>query len=118
MTVISFMQENIMVIVMLIAFTALFSLMWARRDRLDCTDLITAPNGRMSRTAIGQCGGIVVAIWAPVFTTYQGSLDSGVLAVSLTYLGAVGAFTTYMRSKGENTPKQDEPKPPVKKNGR
>ena len=114
MSAIGFIQENIMVMVMLIAFIGLFSLMWARRKTLDCTDLITAPNGRMSRTAIGQCGGIVVAIWAPVFTTYQGHLDSGVLAVSLTYLGAVGAFTTYMRSRGD-TPQEPQEKPKVKK---
>ena len=112
---IGFIQENILVLVMMIAFIMLFALMWTRRKTLDCTDLITAPNGRMSRSAIGQCGGIVVAIWAPVFTTYQGQLDSGVLAVSLTYLGGVGMFTTYMRSKGSVPQEPEEPKNGKKK---
>jgi hypothetical protein len=104
-------QENILAIVLALSFIMLFVLMWTRRKTLDCTDLITSPNGRMSRSAIGQCGGIVVAIWAPVFTTLQGQLDSTVLGVCLTYLGGVGMFTTYMRAKLGASPQEPEEKP-------
>ena len=81
----------------------LFIMIWSNRKVLDCTDLIcaydTSGEKRLSATRIGQCMGIVVAVWAPVYTTFMGKLDAEILLTSLAYLGAVEGFSKYLKWK-------------------
>jgi len=104
------LQSNLAVLVVLVCTLLLFLLMYRRRndDKADCMDLVTAPNGKYSRVAIGQCFGIVVAVWAPVYTTMQDKLDSTVLAISLAYLGGVEAYAKYLRFKASQNKPADE----------
>lgn len=96
------MQINLMMLVVGFATMLTMWALWRARERVDCMDLFTSPSGRLSRTAMGQTGGIIVAIWAPVFTTLQDKLDPTVLAVSLAYLGTVEGYAKYLRFKSEN----------------
>jgi hypothetical protein len=92
-------QLNLMTLVIAGLFGLLLAVMWTRRGSLDCVDIITSPDGRLSRTAIGQTFGIVVAIWSPVYTTLDGKLQAEVLAISLAYLGFVEGYAKYLRFK-------------------
>lgn len=92
-------QLNALSVVVTAAFMMLFFMMWTRRGSIDCLDLITSPDGRISRTAIGQLSGILVAIWSPVYMSVNGNLDSTVLAVCLAYLGLVEGYAKYLRFK-------------------
>lgn len=94
-------QVNVMSVVIITAFAALMTAIFVRRSTLHCTDLITSPDGRLSRTAIGQTFGIIVAVWAPVITTLQGKLDSTVLMVCLAYLALVEGYSKYLRWKSD-----------------
>ena len=93
------MQPNLLSVVVGGVFGLLLAIMWSRRGQIDCLDLITSPDGRLSRTAIGQTFGILVAIWAPVYTTISGKLEPEVLAIALAYLGLVEGYAKYLRAK-------------------
>ena len=99
------MQPNRMSTVLGAAFMLLFVIMWSRRKELDCTDLICMPDSqgekRLSLTRIGLCMGIVVAVWAPVFTTLNGKLESDVLGIALAFLGGVEGYSKYLRMKSD-----------------
>lgn len=103
-------SPNLLSTVVGIAFTLLVIMLYARRGELDCIDLITARGkdgvNRLSRTAIGQFMGIIVAVWAPVYTTLDGKLDGAVLMGSLAYLGGVEAYSTYLRWKDSQNERQ------------
>ena len=95
-----------MLALMLGCMTALvWWMMWHNREKVSCLDLITSPakdgkeHGRLSRTAIGQVLGIIVAAWAPVYTTMHGTLDVTVLGVCLSYLGLVEGYSKWLRYK-------------------
>ena len=111
------LQSNLAVIVLLCGTLMLFLLMYSRsKDATsvaDCMDLVTAPNGKYSRVAIGQCFGILVAVWAPVYTTVQDKLDPTVLAISLAYLGGVEAYAKYLRFKAAQGKVDEEPPAPA-----
>lgn len=94
-------QLNALSVVVTIAFCLLLFVMWTHRDRLDCVDLITSPDGRLSRTAIGQVSGTLVAIWTPVYMSAKGTLDPVVLGLCLAYLGGVEAYAKYLRWKSD-----------------
>src|SRR5690348_1742835 len=93
------MQPNLLSVVVGGVFGLLLAIMWSRRGQIDCLDLITSPDGRLSRTAIGQTFGILVAIWAPVYTTMQGKLEPEILGISLAFLGLVEGYAKYLRAK-------------------
>lgn len=95
-------QLNALSVVVTVVFMMLFFMMWSRRGSIDCIDLITSPDGRISRTAIGQLCGIIVAIWSPVYMSVTGNLDSTVLAVCLAYLGLVEGYAKYLRFKQDD----------------
>jgi hypothetical protein len=101
MDALRFIQENIVLIVASIGFIGLAFVFYTGRhdDTRRCVDLITAPNGKYSRTAIGQCFGILLAIFSPIYTTLQGKLEIGVFAASLVYLGGVEMYSIWMRQK-------------------
>lgn len=92
-------QVNLLTVIVGGMFGLLLAILWSRRGQLDCVDLITSPDGRLSRTAIGQTLGIIVAIWAPVYTTVVGKLEPEVLAISLAYLGLVEGYAKYLRAR-------------------
>jgi len=97
------MHANVNLLTLVIAggFCLLLAVMWSRRGTVDCLDLITSPDGRLSRTSIGQTFGIIVAIWAPVYTTLDGKLQAEVLAISLAYLGIVEGYSKYLRWRAD-----------------
>lgn len=92
-------RTPLFVYVMVAVFTVLLVMLFVERKTLKCSDLITSPDGRLSRTAIGQACGIVIATWAPAYTTVQGHLDAMVLTICLTYLGGVEGYAKYLRWK-------------------
>lgn len=94
-------EVNLLALVAGIGFALLFAALWRRRRSIDCMDLITSPDGKLSRTAIGQSFGILVAVWAPIYTTLQGKLDGTVFATSLAYLGLVEGYAKYLRYKND-----------------
>jgi hypothetical protein len=100
-------QPNLMSFIVGGVFVLLFVMLWSNRHSLDCTDLITNKDGKLSRTAIGQTFGIIVAIWAPVYTTMEGKLEAEVLAISLAYLGLVEGYSKYLRWKSDQGQRQD-----------
>lgn len=95
------LQINMMAFVVTSAFVLLLIAIFSKRGTLHCTDLITSPDGRLSRTAIGQTLGILVAVWAPAYTTVQDKLDPMVLGISLGYLGLVEGYAKYLRWKAD-----------------
>lgn len=97
------LQVNLMAFVVALAFVLLLVAIFSKRGTLHCTDLITSPDGRLSRTAIGQTLGILVAVWAPAYSTVQDKLDPVVLGISLSYLGLVEGYAKYLRWKSEQT---------------
>lgn len=108
-------RTPLLVYVMAAVFAGLAIIVLIQRRRLSCADLITSPDGRLSRTAIGQTCGIVVATWAPAYTAIEGKLDSTVLLVCLGYLGGVEGYAKYLRWKDaqnradRNNGKSDDP---------
>jgi hypothetical protein len=102
------LQVNMLSIVVFGVFVLVFFVMFAHKDRVSCLDLFTSPDGRLSRTAIGQTLGVVVAVWAPVYTTIDGKLDATVMGISLAYLGGVEAYAKYLRWKSDLM-KKDHP---------
>jgi len=94
-------QLNALSVVVSVAFCLLLFVMFAHRDKLDCIDLITSPDGRLSRTAIGQVAGTLVAIWTPVYLSVKGNVDSVTLGICLAYLGGVEAYAKYLRWKSD-----------------
>lgn len=95
-------QLNVLSIVVSIAFALLLAVMFTHRDRLNCIDLITSPDGRLSRTAIGQVAGTLVAIWTPVYLSVKDNVDSVTLGICLAYLGGVEAYAKYLRWKADS----------------
>lgn len=95
------LQINLMASVVGLSFVLLLVAIFSKRGTIHCTDLITSPDGRLSRTAIGQTLGILVAVWAPVYTTVQEKLDPVVLGISLSYLGLVEGYAKYLRWKAD-----------------
>lgn len=95
----SHMQVNLLTVIVAGVFGLLLAALWSRRGQVDCIDLITSPDGRLSRTAIGQSFGILVAIWAPVWTTLDGKLQPEVLFISLSYLGLVEGYAKWLRAR-------------------
>lgn len=91
--------ENILLIVLGVCTILIFALMFFRRDKLNCADLVTGPDGKLSVEAIGQLCGLMVAVWTPVYMAVKEHLDPVVLGVCLGYLGSVHAFTKYMQMK-------------------
>jgi hypothetical protein len=100
-------QINLMTFVIFTGFVLLLIAVWSKREHLHCTDLITSPDGRLSRTAIGQTLGILVAVWAPAYTTLKDKLDVAVLTVSLGYLGSIEAYAKFLRWKADQN--KDKP---------
>lgn len=96
-------QINLLTIVLSIAFSLLFILIWvgAKRKTIDCMDLITSKDGRLDINSIGQCLGVIIATWAPSYTVYIGKLDPIIFTISLTYLAGIKAFASYMRHKDD-----------------
>ncbi len=95
------LQINLLSMVVFAVFMLVFFVMFIHRGQISCLDLFTSPDGRLSRTAIGQTLGVVVAVWAPVYTTIDGKLDATVMGISLAYLGGVEAYAKYLRWKGD-----------------
>ena len=106
-------QVNLLTVIVGGMFGLLLAILWSRRGTLDCVDLITSPDGRLSRTAIGQTLGIIVAIWAPVYTTVVGKIEAEVLAISLAYLGLVEGYAKYLRAKADMSKNGDGGQPPA-----
>lgn len=102
---------NLLSTVMGMAFMLLFIMLWTNRKELNCTDLICAYDGkgekRLSATRIGQVLGILVAVWAPVWTTLDGKLEPEILLTSLAYLGAVEGFSKYLKWKSDQAKSQE-----------
>lgn len=95
-------QLNVLSVVITLFFVALFSMLWSQRGKLRCTDLITGRDGMLSRTAIGQTCGILIAVWTPVYSvTYKGTVEADVLALCLTYLAVVEGYAKYLRWKAD-----------------
>lgn len=109
MTILDFVQKYILALAALIGIIGIGLVFWVERDNpiRKCLDLITAPNGKYSRTAIGQCFGILLAIFAPIYTTLQDKLDPVIYAASLLYLGGVEMYTIYMRQRQKQMDGQD-----------
>lgn len=101
MSLVANTQLNALSVVITIAFCLLLFVMWTHRGRIDCVDLITSPDGRLSRTAIGQVAGTLVAIWTPVYLSVTEKLDPMMLGICLAYLGGVEAYAKYLRWKSD-----------------
>lgn len=95
------LQVNMLSMVVMAVFLLVFFVLFVHRGKVNCLDLLTSPDGRLSRTAIGQTLGVVVAVWAPVYTTIDGKLDATVMGISLAYLGGVEAYAKYLRWKSD-----------------
>lgn len=107
-----FFQGNIVAIVVVFGFIGLSVMFYSQRDEKtrNCLDLVTAPNGKYSRTAIGQCFGILVAVWAPIYQTMNGTLDAAIFGLSLAYLAGSEGYATYLRFKATQQ-SSETPKP-------
>lgn len=71
------------------------------RGRIDCADLVTNRQGKLSRVALAQLSGVVVASWIPIHmaSAQNEKLDYAVLAVCLAYLAAVEGFSKWLAHK-------------------
>lgn len=93
--------QNMLTVVIAIGFLLLTGAMYigAKRNSVNCMDLITNRDGKLDVASIGQVFGVLLAIWAPVYTSLKGSLDLAVFTIALTYLGAVKGFSIAMKVK-------------------
>ena len=99
---------NVMVAALATMFTLLALGLFAKRKSIDCMDLFTDRGGKLSRTAVGQVMGVIIAAWAPVYTTLHGKLEVEVLMVSLAYLGLVEGYAKWLRYKADTGPANGE----------
>lgn len=100
-TVLGF-QVNLLGLMLAMAFALVLWAIFSKRTVLHCTDLITSRDGKLDLHKIGQLFGILIAVWAPVYTTIDGKLDPTVYGLSLLYLASIEAFAKWMRIKSDS----------------
>lgn len=61
--------------------------------------MITNKDGVLDVNSIGQFCGVIIAVWAPAYTTYLGKLDPLIFGISLAYLAGVKGYANYLRYK-------------------
>lgn len=96
------LQVNLLGLMLVGAFALLLTALFAKRRSLHCTDLITSREGKLDLHKIGQLFGILIAVWAPVYTTIDGKLDPTVFGIALFYLASIEAFAKWMRIKADS----------------
>ena len=89
-------------------FAWLVFILWTKRGVLHCEDLITNRQGKVSRVAIAQISGVLIATWVPIHMAINGATDSTILGVCLTYLAAIEGFSKWLAHK-EETAKSNPP---------
>jgi hypothetical protein len=72
-------------------------------SQINCLQLITNKDGILDANSMGQFCGVVIAVWAPAYTTYLGKLDPVIFGLSLTYLAGVKGYASYLRHKQDLT---------------
>ena len=77
---------------------------------MHCGDLVTNRQDKVSRVALAQLSGIIIASWLPIHIAVTDRLDVGILGVCLGYLAVVEGFNKYFAHK-ETTKTNGEPKP-------
>ena len=89
----------------LLAYLAFFSwlvfILWRKRGVLHCEDLITNRHGKVSRVALAQLSGVLIASWVPIHMAINAATSEGVLAVCLAYLAAIEGFSKWLAHKEE-----------------
>lgn len=82
-------------------FAWIVFILWRKRNVLHCEDLITNRHGKVSRVAIAQLSGVLIASWVPIHLAINGATSEGVLAVCLAYLAAIEGFSKWLAHKEE-----------------
>jgi hypothetical protein len=102
----------------LLAYCVFFSwlvfILWRKRGVLHCEDLITNRNGKVSRVALAQLSGVLIASWIPIHMAINASTDATILGVCLAYLAAIEGFSKWLAHK-EEVAKITPPEPSVLK---
>lgn len=93
----------------LLAYLAFFAwlvfILWKKRNVLHCEDLITNRQGKVSRVALAQLSGVLIASWVPIHMAINASTDATILGVCLAYLAAIETFSKWIAHK-EDVAKQ------------
>ena len=73
--------------------------LFANRKIVHCVDLVTNRQGIVSRVALAQLSGIIIASWVPIHIAITDRLDVGILGVCLSYLAIVEGFNKWFAHK-------------------
>ena len=101
------MKEYFPYLSVLIAYCLFFAwiifILWRKRGTLHCEDLITNRQGKVSRVALAQLSGVLVASWIPIHLAINGKTEADTIAVCLAYLALVEGFSKWLAHKEEVT---------------
>lgn len=111
-TIVSTLQEDmtygsffIMFIVYALFLVWYAFVLWSNRKTIKCVDLITNRQDKVSRVALAQLSGIIIASWIPIHMAVTDRLDAAVFGVCLSYLAIVEGFNKWIAHK-ESQPKE------------
>ena len=83
--------------------------LWRNRDKIHCVDLVTNRQNKISRVALAQLSGIIIASWVPIHMAITDRLDAGVFGICLSYLAIVEGFSKWIAHK--ESKKSPDPTP-------
>jgi hypothetical protein len=73
-------------------------LFWNRKT-IHCVDLLTNRQDKISRVALAQLSGIIIASWLPIHMAVTGDLNATVVFACLSYLAAIEAYNKWLAHK-------------------
>lgn len=80
--------------------------LFTHRKTVKCVDLITNRQDKVSRVALAQLSGIIIASWIPIHMAVTDRLDAAVFGVCLGYLAVVEGFNKWIAHKETSQPKE------------
>lgn len=97
---------NVVLVAYVILFLWFIGILWKNRRTINCADLVTNRHGKLSRVALAQLSGVIVASWLPIHMAITDKIDSMVLLACLSYLGAVEGYSKWLAHKEGQSKKE------------
>ena len=108
---IDYLSFFVMMVVYCMFFAWYAFVLFSNRKTIHCVDLITDRSGKVSRTALLNLSGLIVASWTPIHMAITGKIDPTVFGPCLTYLAGVELFSKWLAHK-EGATKPEATKTP------
>jgi len=81
--------------------------LFRNRKTVHCVDLVTNRQDKVSRVALAQLSGIIIASWIPIHMAITDKLDAAVFGICLSYLAVIEGFNKWLAHKEGRQPSNE-----------